>query len=330
MNNVLITGGTGSMGQTLVRRLLDTKLDVDTVTVFSRDEAKQFDMAQEYRDNPRVRFQIGDIRDYASVLSAMRGKQIVIHAAALKQVPSTEYWPDQAVLTNCVGMMNVVRACQELESSGHPVNTVCTISTDKACKPTTAMGMSKALQEKIFVAANLTCRTRFVGVRYGNVLESRGSVIPLFKKQIAAGGPVTITSPTMTRFLLSLDQAADIVFAALALGRSGDIFVPKAPSAHVGAIAEVLIGDKPVKIETIGVRPGEKYHEVMVSREEGSHTIKSRSAYGDYYVIVPQLVGLVHARDEAHPFFASEYSSASCTMSVAETAALLQQHGVIE
>lgn len=317
MDSVLVTGGTGSMGQTLVRRLLQ---EHNQVTVFSRDEFKQFEMQSAIKDS-RVKYVLGDIRDYASVRAAMRDVHTVIHAAALKQVPSCELWPEQAVFTNCIGMSNVVRAAQDLGT----IKTVVTISTDKACKPTTAMGMSKALQEKIFIAANLGCSTRFVGVRYGNVLESRGSVIPLFKKQIAEGGPVTITSSTMTRFLLSLEQAADIVFDAILSGRAGDIFVPKAPSARVGTIAEVLIGETGVQIERIGVRPGEKYHEVMVSREEAAHTVVN----GEYYVIVPQLAGLVHSEKDPHPLSTTEYCSSRNVMGFNDTRALLQQHGVI-
>lgn len=321
---ILVTGGTGSMGRTLVRRLLKQDSSYEVI-VFSRDEAKQFDMQQEYRKEQRVGFIIGDVRNFASVKRAMRHAHIVIHAAALKQVPSSEYFPEEALETNCIGMVNIVDAARDLGT----VNTVCVISTDKACKPTTAMGMTKALQEKIMVAANLGCRTRFVGVRYGNVLESRGSVIPLFKKQIAAGGPVTITSSTMTRFLLSLDQAADIVFAAIATGRPGDIFVPSAPSARVGTIAEALIGERQIPIEYIGPRPGEKYHEIMVSREEGAHTIEAqKNVYGGYYIITPQLPTLVHSTDEPHPFFAGEYSSQHSPLATVEVRKLLQEHGV--
>lgn len=299
MKRVLVTGGTGSMGQTLVRRLLERD-SANEITVLSRDEAKQFDMREEYRGNQRVKFRIGDVRNYDDVSAAMRYADTVIHAAALKQVPSCEYFPGQALLTNCIGMENVVKA-----SSEWGPDTVVTISTDKACKPTTAMGMSKALQEKIWIAANIdNQRTRFIGVRYGNVMSSRGSVIPLFQKQIGAGGPVTITDPAMTRFLLSLDQAANIVFAALADARPGEIYVPRAPSARVGTIVEALVGGRNAIMQVIGPRPGEKKHEIMVSQEESAHVIQR----GEYFVIVPQLDGLRHSEDQMYPHV-NEYSS---------------------
>ena len=224
---VLITGGTGSLGKVLVQRILGGKLGApEKVIVFSRDEAKQHAMRLSYlhkkvstdeaiyRNFSKVlEFRIGDVRDYAAVCSAVKNADIVVNAAALKQVPSCEYFPAEALLTNCMGACNIVRAIGE---NGYPVGSVVAISTDKACKPVNVMGMTKSLQERIFVAANiLQAKTRYIGVRYGNVLASRGSVIPLFHEQIRNGGPVTITAPGMTRFLLSLNRAVDTVFTAI-------------------------------------------------------------------------------------------------------------------
>ncbi len=238
---ILVTGGTGSMGKKLVHRLLAGELGTPKkVIVLSRDEAKQHDMRMSYL-NRRVttdevifnnflnvlEFRIGDVRSYEDVCSAIKGADIVVNAAALKQVPTCEYFPVQAVLTNCMGAYNIVRAVEE---QGYPVDTVVAISTDKACKPVNVMGMTKAVQERVFVAANiLNPNTRFICVRYGNVLASRGSVIPLFHDQIRNGGPVTITAPEMTRFLLSLDDAVDTVFAAVKEARRGETYIPRAP-----------------------------------------------------------------------------------------------------
>ena len=242
---IVVTGGTGSMGSTLVRRILANELGTPRkVIVFSRDEAKQHEMRMSYLHRREatdevifrnfmsvLEFRIGDVRSYAEVCSAVRDADIVVNAAALKQVPTCEYFPEQAILTNCIGAANIVRAIQE---NSYPVSAVIGISTDKACKPVNVMGMTKSLQERIFVSANiLNPGTRFICVRYGNVLASRGSVIPLFLDQISNGGPVTLTVPQMTRFLLSLDQAADTVFAALKEARPGETYVPRAPSAPV-------------------------------------------------------------------------------------------------
>ncbi len=294
---VLVTGGTGSMGQTLVRRILAGELGLPRKgIVFSRDEAKQHEMRMRYLNRSVttdevifrnfmnvLEFRIGDVRDYASVCSAVRGADIVVNAAALKQVPTCEYFPGEAVATNCDGPLNIVRAIRE---HGYPVETVVGISTDKACKPVNVMGMSKALQERILVSANvLNPATRFICVRYGNVLASRGSVVPLFLDQIRHGGPVTITAPDMTRFLLSLNDAVDTVFAALARARRGETFIPRAPSATVMRIARALIGARRIPTRLIGVRPGEKQHEILVSEEEAQHCVLR----GRYYVILPML-----------------------------------------
>ena len=224
--------------------------------------------------------------------------------------------------TNIEGPENIVRAIQQ---HNLPVETVAGISTDKACKPVNTMGMTKAIQERIFIQANMRCgKTRFVCARYGNVLASRGSVIPLFLHQIRNGGPVTITSPQMTRFLLSLDEAVDTIFDAVQEGKPGETWIPKVPSALVTNIATVLIGQRPIETSIVGVRPGEKIHEILVSEEE-AHRTEQR---GQRYVIRPMLPEVAGERP-AIPGLEKEYSSADCLMSLAETAKLLQQPGLV-
>src|SRR5690349_1037297 len=287
---VLVTGGTGSMGSTLVRRVLANELGTPKkVIVFSRDEAKQHEMRMSYLRRREatdevifrnfmnvLEFRIGDVRSFPEVCAAVRDADIVVNAAALKQVPTCEYFPDQAILTNCIGAVNIVRAIQE---NRYTVQTVIGISTDKACKPVNVMGMTKSLQERIFISANiLNPGTRFICVRYGNVLASRGSVIPLFLDQIRNGGPLTLTVPGMTRFLLSLGEAVDTVFTALREAKPGETYVPRAPAATVENIAKVLIGTRPIETRVIGIRPGEKMHEIMVSEEEANHCLR-RGAY---------------------------------------------------
>ena len=331
---VLVTGGTGSMGKTFVHRVLSGKLGTPRkIIVFSRDEAKQHEMRLAYLHRRTttdevifrnfmnvLEFRIGDVRDYAAVCAAVRDADIVVNAAALKQVPSCEYFPGEAILTNCLGAYNIVRAIQE---HGYPVRTVVAVSTDKACKPVNVMGMTKSLQERIFVAANITNRgTRFIGVRYGNVLASRGSVIPLFHEQIRRGGPVTITSPKMTRFLLSLERAVDTVCAAIKDARSGEIYVPNAPAATIMNVARALIGKRRAAIKVTGVRPGEKLHEIMVSEEEIHHCVRR----GDYYVIQSMLPELATPARRERNAFDREFSSADNVLSLAATAQLLKRH----
>ncbi len=330
---ILVTGGTGSMGKTFVHRVLSGELGTPKkVIVFSRDEAKQHDMRLAFQHKSRItdeviyrnfmqvlEFRIGDVRDYAAVCSAVKRADIVVNAAALKQVPSCEYFPGEAVLTNCIGAHNIVRA---IEENDYPVETVVAISTDKACKPVNVMGMTKSLQERIFVAANiLNPKTRFIGVRYGNVLASRGSVIPLFHEQIGLGGPVTITSPRMTRFLLSLNRAVDTVFAALRGARPGEIYVPNVPSATVMNLAKALIGKRKIAIKITGIRPGEKLHEIMVSEEEVNHCVKR----GDYYVIRSMLPELNAGKREANAL-KKEFSSADNVINYGATMKLLAKH----
>ncbi|HEX7778221.1 MAG TPA: polysaccharide biosynthesis protein [Vicinamibacterales bacterium] len=331
---ILVTGGTGSLGQVLVRRLLSGERGRPSkVIVLSRDEAKQHEMRLSYLHRQAstdeviyhnfeqvLEFRIGDVRSYADVCGAVRNADVVFNAAALKQVPVCEYFPEQAVLTNCMGAVNLVRAIGDLSL---PVEAVVGISTDKACKPVNVMGMSKAVAERIFTAANvLNTRTRFVCVRYGNVLASRGSVIPLFHQQIQRGGPVTVTAETMTRFLMTLDQAVDTVFEALANAAPGEIVIPRAASSYVMDIARALIGDRPIDIRITHVRPGEKEHEILVSEEECRHTYRR----GDYYVIAPMLPELRRDDPVDVPPLNAEYSSADSPVDLTTTVALLQKN----
>ncbi|MFM8505148.1 MAG: polysaccharide biosynthesis protein, partial [Acidimicrobiaceae bacterium] len=227
----------------------------------------------------KLQFKIGDVRDFHSVAQALTNVDIIFNAAALKQVPACEYFPYEAVRTNIEGAENIVRAIKELQLD---VETVVAISTDKACKPTNVMGMTKAIQERIFLTANIDCpKTRFVAVRYGNVLASRGSVVPLFLDQINAGGPITITEKNMTRFLLTLDQAVDTVFEAMQFAEAGETYIPKIKAARIVDVVNALIGRKKIEIKETGVRPGEKLHEVLVSQEESLRTISR----GDYFAI---------------------------------------------
>jgi FlaA1/EpsC-like NDP-sugar epimerase len=330
---ILITGGTGSLGKVLVRRLLSGEMGVPRkVIILSRDESKQHSMRVEYMrkasptdeviyENFRnlLEFRIGDVRDYHSLASVLTEVDIVFNAAALKQVPTCEYFPYQAVLTNILGPENIVRAIEELRP---PVETVVGISTDKACKPVNVMGMTKAIQERVFIKANLRCpETRFVCVRYGNVLASRGSVVPLFHEQIKNGGPVTITTPDMTRFLLSLDEAVDTVFAAMREGRRGETYIPRVPSARVTDVAAVLIGDRKIETQITGIRPGEKVHEILVSEEECHRTVER----GRYYAI-ESILPEIRESVRLVPALAGEYSSATDVMDRAALTALMQRH----
>jgi FlaA1/EpsC-like NDP-sugar epimerase len=334
---ILVTGGTGSMGKTFVHRVLSGAFGTPRkVIVFSRDEAKQHEMRVAYLHRGVatdevifnnflnvLEFRIGDVRDYADVCSAVKHADIVVNAAALKQVPTCEYFPQQAVMTNCIGAYNIVRA---IEEHGYPVDTVIGVSTDKACKPVNVMGMSKALQERIFVAANiLNSKTRFVCVRYGNVLASRGSVIPLFLDQVRNGGPVTITAPEMTRFLLSLEQAVDTVITAFSDARRGETIVPNAPSATVENLARALIGKRKLAMTNVGVRPGEKMHEIMISEEEVHHSVRR----GDYYAIQPMLPELRDDVAGEPNALEKEFSSADDVLDLKGTIALLHRHRLL-
>lgn len=334
--SILITGGTGSLGKVLVKRILTGELGTPKkLIVFSRDEGKQHAMRLEYLNQKAatdeiiysnfkrvLEFRIGDVGNYADVRETISDIDIVVNAAALKHVPVCEYFPHQALLTNCIGANNIVRAIKE---SIHKVETVVGVSTDKACKPINVMGMTKSIQERIFIAANVLCpKTRFICVRYGNVLCSRGSVIPLFLEQIKNKVPVTITEKSMTRFLLTLNKAVDTIFFALKNALKGDIVVPRAPSANMFNVAKALIGNKDIKICEIGVRPGEKLHEIMVSQEEVYRTFKN----GDYYVInsdLPELTPEVKLTNN----IPEEYSSAQNVLNMEETIKLLNENNLL-
>lgn len=262
---LLITGGTGTFGNAVLHKFLDT--NIAEIRIFSRDEKKQHDMRLAY-SNPKLRFYIGDVRDYRSLRDAMTGVDYVFHAAALKQVPSCEFYPMQALLTNAVGAENVMNAAVE-----NGVSRVVVLSTDKAVYPVNAMGISKAMMEKLMVAKSRTAAQRgtvLCGTRYGNVMASRGSVIPLFISQIKAGAPITVTDPEMTRFMMSIDDAVDLVVYAFQHGEPGDIFVQKAPAATIDTLALALkkIFNASNPVEIIGTRHGEKVYETLVNREE--------------------------------------------------------------
>jgi len=330
---IVITGGTGSLGKVLTRRLLQKELgSPKKIIIFSRDEAKQHAMRVEYQHQRKVtdeviydnfarliEFRIGDIRDYHSVCSVLRDADIVINAAALKQVPSCEYFPFEAVQTNVLGPENIIRAIGE---NNLKVETVVGVSTDKACKPVNAMGISKAMQERILIAANVMIpKTRFICVRYGNVLASRGSVIPLFHEQLKHGGPITITTKEMTRFLLPLESAVNTIFAVLQGAKAGEIFIPKIPAARIEDIAKVLMEDRNIPITYTGIRPGEKIHEILISEEEAWRAYER----GDYYAIKPMLPELFEA-ESGRQALSKEYSSGDFLMTFAETEALLRKH----
>ena len=276
---VTITGGTGSFGQTMAKSLLTE--NVREIRIFSRDETKQELMRNSIRDE-RLRFFIGDVRDPDSVANAIRGSNYVFHAAALKQVPSCEFFPMQAVATNVTGSSNVIEA-----SVRNNVESVVCLSTDKAVYPINAMGMSKAMMEKVaqsFARSNENSGTRISITRYGNVMMSRGSVIPLFLEQIKSGNSVTVTNTEMTRFLMSLDESVDLVKYAFAEGNSGDLFVRKAPASTVSTLISALsivTGKKAVEVKDIGIRHGEKQHESLVSSEEMVKAVDC----GDYFRI---------------------------------------------
>lgn len=267
---LLITGGTGSFGNVVLERILLS--DIREIRIFSRDEKKQDDMRRKYK-NEKIKFYIGDVRDISSIRNAMDGVDYIFHAAALKQVPSCEFFPIEAVKTNVLGTDNVLTVAIEFG-----VKKVICLSTDKAAYPVNAMGISKALMEKTFVAKSRTVspnKTTISGTRYGNVMASRGSVIPLFIEQIKEGSPLTVTDPTMTRFIMSLEEAVDLVFYAFENSQSGDIMVQKAPSCYIGDLAQALIELFEVenRIQVIGTRHGEKKYEVLLTKEEASKAI---------------------------------------------------------
>jgi UDP-glucose 4-epimerase len=275
-NILLITGGTGSFGRAVLQRVLCE--DVQEIRIFSRDEKKQDDMRNSFK-NPKIKYYLGNVRDYDSILHAMQGVDLVFHAAALKQVPSCEFFPLEAVRTNTLGAENVMNAALRCSA-----NKVIVLSTDKAVYPINAMGMSKALMEKLMVAkarAYKDMHTTFCGTRYGNVMGSRGSVIPLFITQILESRPLTVTDPNMTRFMMSIEGAVDLVAYAFKHGNSGDIFIQKAPAATLETLIKALckIFSAKNEIQIIGTRHGEKLYETLLNREEMARA----EDLGDYY-----------------------------------------------
>lgn len=329
---MLVTGGTGSFGHQIADRLLEE--GPTEIRIFSRDEDKQVRMSEEYgmgHQYPRkdaLNFVIGDVRNYNSVREAARGIDIIFHAAALKQVPSCEYHVWEAVQTNVIGAQNVIQAALEED-----VEKVVAVSTDKAVKPVNAMGMTKSIQEKLFTAANFHNsgkRTIFTCVRYGNVVGSRGSVIPLFKRQIEAGGPVTITDERMTRFVLTLAEAIELVFYAATHGIGGETFVLKIPAALVTDVADVMIDalapKRNIAVDVVGIRPGEKIHEVLVSEAEAVRTIEDENSY----VIMPQIdleATTSSYRQAAAVKFAEYSSDMAQRLTKAEIRAILARTG---
>jgi len=287
---LLITGGTGSFGSTVLKRFLSE--DIAEIRIFSRDEKKQDDMRRKFHDS-KLKFYIGDVRDYSSVLSATRGVDFIFHAAALKQVPSCEFHPMEAVRTNILGTENLLEAAIQ-----NKVKRVVCLSTDKAVYPINAMGISKAMMEKVMVAKSRNIddtETVICGTRYGNVMASRGSVIPLFVNQVRERQAITITDPTMTRFMMTLDDAVNLVLHAFEHGNNGDIFVQKSPAATLETLAQALLGimKKPKhEVRVIGTRHGEKLYETLLSREE----MASAEDQGEYFCIPPDLRDLNYGK----------------------------------
>ena len=285
---LLITGGTGSFGNAVLRRFLDSSLR--EIRIFSRDEKKQDDMRKRY-NSPKLKFYIGDVRDPQSVMNAVRGVDHIYHAAALKQVPSCEFHPLEAVKTNVLGTENVLEAATQCG-----VKRVVVLSTDKAVYPINAMGISKAMMEKVAVAKSRSSAQTVINVtRYGNVMASRGSVIPLFIEQIRAGKPITITDPSMTRFMMTLDDAVDLVLYAFEHGQPGEIFVQKAPAATIEVLAKALtalVGKPEHEVRVIGTRHGEKLYEALLSREE----MVAAEDLGGYYRVPPDLRDLNYGK----------------------------------
>jgi len=287
---LLITGGTGSFGGAVLKRFIDT--DIEEIRIFSRDEKKQEDMRIKYR-NQKLKFYIGDVRDYNSILNATRGVDYIFHAAALKQVPSCEFHPMEAVKTNIIGTDNVLEAAIQNE-----VRRIVCLSTDKAVYPINAMGTSKAMMEKVMVAKSRNVddkKTIICGTRYGNVMASRGSVIPLFVEQIQENKPITVTDLHMTRFMMTLDDAVDLVLYAFKHGSNGDIFVQKAPAATIEVLAKALFDifeKKDHQINNMGTRHGEKLYETLLSREE----MACAKDLGDYFRIPPDLRDLNYGK----------------------------------
>lgn len=268
LKTVLIIGGTGTLGKELVSRFLN--LDYKVI-VMSRDEEKHYWMQQDYPNNENIKFKIGDIRNYSDVCSVIKDAQLVINCAAIKQVPLSEYNPMQAVLTNIIGLANIVRAISEHD---YLVDTVVSISSDKACNAISVMGMTKAIGEKIIIAASKSIpKTRFICLRCGNFSSSNGSVVELFRKQIDKGGPVTVTHKDMIRYFVELVEVCNMLIVALSEARSGEIYITNVNEVRIMDLVKQMIGEKDIKIKFIGIRPGEKLKEEMISKQETEHCI---------------------------------------------------------
>ncbi len=339
---VLVTGGTGSLGRPLVRRILNGDLgNPASVTVFSRDEGKHHQMKADWKHERSatndifyhnfeelLEFRLGDVRDYQALVPAVRNTEVVFHAAALKQVPSCEYFPYEAVRTNIDGANNLVRA---IRSNDTPVEKVIGISTDKACKPVNVMGMTKAIQERVLLEGNIGQKeVEFTCVRYGNVISSRGSAIPFFRDQIRHGGPVTLTTKDMTRFLITLDQAVDAVFDCMLYAKRGEIFVPRLPAVRMIDIAHAMIGRRDIPIEEIGIRPGEKVHELLVSEEESVRTLERAGIFRESYYAITSILPEVSGGPVEELASEGEYSSRSEVMDFEEVVELLRESDCIE
>ena len=324
---LLITGGTGSFGNAVLRRFLTS--DLDEIRIFSRDEKKQDDMRKRYA-SAKLKFHLGDVRDYTAVLNATRGVDYIYHAAALKQVPSCEFHPMEAVRTNVLGTENVLEA-----AIANGVKRVVALSTDKAVYPINSMGISKAMMEKVVVAKSRSAtKTTMCVTRYGNVMASRGSVIPLFVEQILDRRPITVTDPEMTRFMMTLDHAVDLVLFAFERGNNGDVFVQKAPAATIGTVAKAVcevmgVPDHPMKL--IGTRHGEKRFETLLSREERA----AAEDLGKYFRVPPDLRDLNYEkfveRGEARITASEDYDSHNTTrLDVAGVRALLEELAILK
>lgn len=339
---VLVTGGTGSLGRPLVQRILNGDLgNPASVTVFSRDEGKHHQMKADWKHEraatndifyhnfeERLEFRLGDVRDYQALVPAVRNAEVIFHAAALKQVPSCEYFPYEAVRTNIDGANNLVRA---IRSNDTPVEKVVGISTDKACKPVNVMGMTKAIQERVLLEGNIGQKqVDFTCVRYGNVVSSRGSAIPFFRDQVRHGGPVTLTTKDMTRFLITLDQAVDAVFDSVLYAKRGEIFVPRIPAARIIDVAHAMIGGRDITIEEVGIRPGEKVHELLISEEESVRTIERAGTFRESYYAVTSILPEISGGPAEEPAIGGEYSSRSEIMDFEEAVELLRESGYIQ
>lgn len=315
--NILITGGTGSLGTALVRRIITGEFGMpNMITIYSRDESKQHSMSQKYVGFNRLNYKIGDVRDYPSVLAALNGTNIIFNTAAMKHVYSCQQNPFEAVLTNVIGTQNIIRAIREFRTN---IEAVVGISSDKGCHPVNVYGATKFLQEKLLLQANCDCpNTRFISVCYGNVMASRGSVIPIFQRQVQEGGPVTVTNPQMTRFLISLDHAVDTIMAALKYAHAGEVYVPVIPAATVGDLAKAFIRSRNIPIRVTGKSPGEKMDEILITSEECEHTVRRNG----YYVITPE--------PQARPALSKEYCSKDYLIGLDALINLLAEHKLLK